>query len=224
MQQGQTMDFITILNTIEELLFQIASWLVLFPITLFRVLRHPMAMADYVAAELADRRQAQFTETISPPLFFALCIFLSYALGSQMPAAAGESVDAVLLAGIETTEGKLTTKALIHAVWPIILATVVLAWRRETVTREALRRLFYVQCFLMAPFVLMVSGGSKVAPMMGLAPIHALVPAIVWFVFVQTKWLRKELLVSRNRAIQLMLVSLTVGLAFSSAFIVALGR
>jgi hypothetical protein len=47
------MDFMRVLRSFEELLYEVASWLVFYPLTMWKALRRPQAMMRYADAELA---------------------------------------------------------------------------------------------------------------------------------------------------------------------------
>ena len=74
------MDFLKLIRQLDELLYEVMSWLVFYPVTLWRALRHPSKMMDYSDAELGDPAERQYTDTLSPPLFLLLTLVLSHAL------------------------------------------------------------------------------------------------------------------------------------------------
>ena len=48
------MDLLKILRSFEEFLFEAVSWLVFYPLTLWRILRGPLAAMDYSDREQSD--------------------------------------------------------------------------------------------------------------------------------------------------------------------------
>lgn len=46
------MNFVQWLNSLDELLYELMSWFVFFPVTLWKVLRHPLAMMRYAEDQL----------------------------------------------------------------------------------------------------------------------------------------------------------------------------
>lgn len=72
------MDFVKILRTLEDFLYEVMSWLAFYPRTLVRILLHPIAVSKYAVQEMAQAREEQFTETISPPLMLILSIILAH--------------------------------------------------------------------------------------------------------------------------------------------------
>lgn len=63
------MDLLKILRSFEEFIFEATSWLIFYPMTLWRVLRDPLAAMDYSDREQADSDERRYDDTLSPPLF-----------------------------------------------------------------------------------------------------------------------------------------------------------
>lgn len=66
------MDPMRLLRSLEEFLYELVGWLVFYPRTFWRILRHPGAIARYTRQELGQAPERQFTETISPVLMLVL--------------------------------------------------------------------------------------------------------------------------------------------------------
>ncbi|GAB4481526.1 MAG: hypothetical protein OHK0018_12960 [Erythrobacter tepidarius] len=66
------MDFMKLLKSLEELLYEVMVMLVFFPRTLFLTIRHPQRMMDYADTELGDVQSEQYSDTLSPPLILSL--------------------------------------------------------------------------------------------------------------------------------------------------------
>lgn len=48
------MDFLKLIQSLDELLYEIMSWLVFYPVTLWRTLTKPLTMMTYSETELGD--------------------------------------------------------------------------------------------------------------------------------------------------------------------------
>ena len=81
------MDFIRILRSFEELLYELMTWIVLYPRTLWRSAVSPLGMLRYSLREVNDSPEEQYTETLSPVLFLMLTLALSHAIDQAFPAA-----------------------------------------------------------------------------------------------------------------------------------------
>ncbi|QHL90464.1 hypothetical protein GVO57_05975 [Sphingomonas changnyeongensis] len=75
------MDFMKLLKSFEELLYEVMVMLVFYPRTLYLTLRHPQRMMDYADTELGDVLSEQYDDTLSPPLFLMICLALSHVIG-----------------------------------------------------------------------------------------------------------------------------------------------
>src|SRR6478736_6605240 len=74
------MDFMRLLKSIEELLYELVCWLLFYPLTLWRTLRHPQAMMRYADVELGDDLPEQYSDALSPPLFLLITLLLAHGL------------------------------------------------------------------------------------------------------------------------------------------------
>ncbi|MFN3863205.1 MAG: hypothetical protein ACK4RT_02870 [Erythrobacter sp.] len=81
------MDFMKLLKSLEELLYEVMVMLVFFPRTLFLTLRHPQRMMDYADTELGDVQTEQYNDTLSPPLFLMICLLLGHVVAVVLPTA-----------------------------------------------------------------------------------------------------------------------------------------
>ena len=77
MEDGE-LDFMKIVRSIEELLYEAITWLLFYPLTLWRCVRHPGTLTAYTTEELQDAPDQQFTENISPPLFLMLSVLVAH--------------------------------------------------------------------------------------------------------------------------------------------------
>lgn len=69
-----------LLKSLEELLYELVSWLLFYPITMWRSVLKPLNMMRYADTELADRPEDQSEDTLSPPLFLLITLLLSQGL------------------------------------------------------------------------------------------------------------------------------------------------
>ena len=87
------MDLLKILRSFEEFIFEATSWLIFYPMTLWRVLRDPLAAMDYSDREQADPDERRYDDALSPPLFLLATLVLVniLSLAAHVPAPEGES-------------------------------------------------------------------------------------------------------------------------------------
>ena len=79
------MDFIRFIKSLEELLYEVATWLLFYPRTLWLAFRHPFRLAQYSERELAHDSDDRYADVVSPPMFLLLTLLLVH--GIEMLAA-----------------------------------------------------------------------------------------------------------------------------------------
>ena len=178
------MDLMRLLRSLEEFLYELVGWLVFYPRTFWRILWHPGAIARYTRLELAQDRERQFGETISPVLMLVLSVILVHALemALKLSLPPNDSPIGQLLFGSE--QGLLLTRSAVFSVFALGAALGTLRQNRSAVTRDTLREPFSIQAFLVCPFIVLFSSGELIArvPATRLAGITLSVVAIVWYI------------------------------------------
>lgn len=187
------------LNSLDELLFEIVSWIIFFPITLWKVIRGPLAAMAYAEAELARDDDDQFSETLSPPIFLIFALVIAHAIGIAM----GGGVNPIVRShhGLASLVNDNTTllllRIVIFSVFPLMLAARYSRKRFGTLSRKTLKSPFYAQCFVAAPFALMVSAGLNLSQLHHLAwtltGAALAVTAFLTFGVLQILWFARSL-------------------------------
>src|ERR1700759_951456 len=78
------MDLSRLLKSLEELIYELVSWVVFYPLTMWRSIVAPQAMMRYAESELLDKVQDQITYTFSPPLFLWVTLFTANLLNNAL--------------------------------------------------------------------------------------------------------------------------------------------
>ncbi len=153
------MDLMRLLQSLEEFLYELVGWLVFYPRTFWRILRHPAAIARYTERELEQPPEQQFTETISPVLMLILSVVIAHALEmlSRLPIPDTHTPLSQLLFGSE--QGLLLTRSVVFCSYALVAALSTLRQQGRAITRDTLRTPFSVQALLVAPFVVLLSAG-----------------------------------------------------------------
>jgi hypothetical protein len=215
------MDFVKIIRSIEEFLYEAMTWLLFYPRTFWRCVTHPDWIAAYTDKELGESPGEQFTDLISPPLFLILSIIIAHgvevALGNRLP-----KTDLPFLNRIAASEENLLiVRAILYSVFPLVMAAGLLRTRGTPIDRESLRSPFFLQCYLAAPFAVVTS--SAVALLSAHGQTYSIVGgvllalAMVWYVVVETRWMYRHIQQGWWRAFvlafgYLLLAQLIVGL------------
>jgi hypothetical protein len=202
------MDFMRLLKSFEEFIYEIASWIVFYPITMWRTLRHPSDMMRYADVELLDDTSEQYTDTLSPPLFLLVTLLISHGLELGL---SRESGPIALPTVLSTDANLLIFRAVSYSIFPLLMALALLRKAGTPLNRKTLKPPFYSQCYVAAPFAFGVNvatillrvdnGSSKMA---GLA---LLLLAFAWYLTIETRWFRSDLGISTIRAASMVIVT-----------------
>jgi hypothetical protein len=194
------MDFMKLLKSLDGFLYEIVGWVVFYPITMLRSVLHPIAMLRYSDLELTKPEEEQYADTLNPPIFLLITLFLVYLVGKvvqpeiqvHLPGVLSKDADLLLFRGV------------IFSIFPVLMAVDLLRHQARPVNRGTLRPLFYGQCFIAAPFALAVSIAGELIEfhkvpyvLLGLVFYFA---ALFWYVAVEILWFSSILNISKMRA------------------------
>ena len=186
------MDFLKIVRSIEELLYEAMTWLLFYPQTLWRCLRHPDWIIGYTDKELGETPGDQFTDMISPPLFLIISIMLAHGIGLWLGAKAPPGHSSSLAVIAANSENLLIFRALFFSVFPLAMSAGLLHTRGTHLDRDTLRSPFYLQCYLAAPFAVMISTAAALVTITGTRHhqlgLALFAVAVGWYLWVQTRW------------------------------------
>ncbi len=152
------------LNSLDELLYEVMSWLLFFPLTLWRAIWSPLTLMTEVEREATLPDDQQYAAVLSPPLFLALALLLSHTVATAL----GQT-DAIvanthgLAALVSDTASALILRVIIFAVFPLFIAARLVRHRGARLDRATLRRPFYEQCYPAAVFALGLSLGTSLS-------------------------------------------------------------
>jgi hypothetical protein len=190
------MDFMKLLRSFEEFLFEATSWLVFYPLTLWRVLVHPLGTMAYSDAEQSDDEEGRYDDALTPPLFLLITIVLMNLIGMAAHMPQPQGTGALQHAIFSSPQNTALFRALIFSLIPLVAAATLLRRQKVRLSRETLRPPFYAQCYLAAPCVAILSGGEiifqrgDIPNALGLA---LMLGGLAWFVTTQTRWFASRL-------------------------------
>jgi len=190
------MTFLHILKSLDELLYEVALWLLFYPRTLWRSFRHPLRTMRYALDELEKDEDEQFLETLRPPIFLLLTVIIAHVAELAM---VGDSTVIASRAGaanlIDDDRGLVILRIVAFALFPVVMAAVEAMVARQTINRDTLRAPFNAQCFLAAPFVLVLNFASIVVRYPQWADIIAIVStalASIAYVWAEALWMKRS--------------------------------
>ena len=197
------MDFLKILRSFEDFVFEAISWLIFYPLTLWRIVRHPLRTLDYSDAEQDQEGEARYDDAISPPLVLLATLVLANMVGvalHQPPPAGG---GALLHALVASPENLVLFRSLVFSLIPLTAAVSLVRRRGERLSRESVRAPFYAQCYLTTPLagVLSLAGiFLQRAPGPHPAALVAAGLGLAWFLGAQMAWYRRKLTIGWGAA------------------------
>lgn len=186
------MDFMKLLKSIEELLYELISWFVFYPLTFWRIVVHPIAMLSYAQKELTEKADDQFDDAVSPPILLVLTLVMLHVVEGAL----NQAWAAALPSLFQDDRNLLIFRAVSFSLFPLLFATMGLRASGARLTRKILKPAFYSQSYATVPFVLAASIGAQLsghptswsASAVGAGFILA---GTGWYLAVETAWLAK---------------------------------
>lgn len=196
-----------LLKSIEELLYELVTWFLFYPLTLWRILSHPVRMLAYAEKELTGGQDSQYDDSLSPPILLLLTLVLLHAFGGAI----GGPHDAVLPGFLADNRNLLVFRSVAFSLIPLLFAVSLRRLRGARLTRSTLKPAFYSQSYAAVPFIILSSIGLA----MMLNPEGSKVMggvlfagATAWFLAVETVWFSREATMGLPRAAGLAVVTL----------------
>lgn len=191
------MDLLKLLRSFEELLFELLSWIIYYPLTMARAIRHPLRMMRYSNHEQGDADTERYTDTLSPPLLLLTTIALVHGidLATHAPTLTTNTTVGRMLTASD--ENMIIGRAFLFGLLPLFAAWRYVAARGQPLERKNLRPPFYGQCYPAAAYALMLPLAMLLArrhfPGAAIAGGLAMVAATGWYITVQTLQFRASL-------------------------------
>lgn len=214
-----------LLKSLDKLLYELMSWLIFYPITLWRSLRRPLTLMAYADRELTDASEEQYTDTLTPPLFLLLSLLLTHGMelafvGQNM--LIGRRVGLAALISDDTN--LILFRLVVFSLFPLLLSVRLVRRRKQRVDRTTLQAPFYSQCYVTAPLALMMGIGSTMfaahgaVPAVKVAGALILPGALIWYGIVQSLWFAAQLKIGPLRAFLQASLAMVEGLAAAILF------
>lgn len=164
------MDLLKIIQSLQDFMYELVVWILLLPKTILRAVFRPGLMVSYVNQEWEKAESDRFDEYLSPALFLLVVAVVPNTLFNWM----GRALVSTDLAA-QLTENNLVastmavlTCLLVFLFWLQILS-------RKPVRRSMLKRLFFIQCYLVAP-------AQLIYLLLALVGLNTVSPWVIWVV------------------------------------------
>lgn len=191
------MPFLVFLKSFEVLLFEIMSWIIFYPRTLWRTGRHPLRMMDRSEQDLKLPPEQQFRDIISPPIFLLLTVVAAHAFEVAVVGNSPLIDNGIGLAAlIQDNTGLILFRLIAFSSLPIIAGAFALGVLRRPLDRSTLQPLFYAQCFVTTPVVLICSIAETLTrlpqPAANIPATFLFVSASLFYIGVEAAWFTRE--------------------------------
>lgn len=191
------MDFMKLLNSLDELLYEAMSWLIFFPLTVWRTIVRPVEMMQYADQQLNQPEAKQYADALNPPVFLTAALAMTH-----FGASALGQVDQIeashrgLSAMINDDTSALLLRIIVFALFPLMMAVREVRREKRPLNRKSLQLPFYAHCYPAAIFALFLTAGSILA---GLTqrPLQIfgwtlVVSAVAYYLIVATVWFSRQ--------------------------------
>ena len=192
------MDFFKIMQSLDELLFEIVSWLLFYPVTLWRVIRHPLETMASAERELTEAERRQFDDTIPPPLFLALTMILIHfvevaLLGKSYLATVNPQMGQAIGSDTNLTIFRIVMISLL----PLTAAGRLAGARGKPLDRPSIKAPFYSQCYAAALFAILLAAAFGAARLdlsfTNPAFLSVIAIAFSWLLLIEAHWFAAQL-------------------------------
>lgn len=191
------MPFLIFLKSFEVFLYELMSWLVFYPRTLWRSLRRPLDMMKRGEEDLRLPAPEQYRDVVSPPIFLLLTVLV--ANGFEMVVIGHNPLidNGIGLASLITDNTTLILfELIVAATLPVIAGAFAVRALERPLDRNTLQPLFYAQCFTTAPVVLLCSVGETLTrlpnPAANIPAAILFAAATVFYVGAEATWFIRE--------------------------------
>lgn len=188
------MIFFHVLKSIDELLYELMTWLLFYPVTLWRSVRHPLSTMEYARTELQKKTSEQFRATLRPPIFLFVTVIIAHLVELQVvgdsPIVSSQDGLADL---INDDTSLIILRIMAFALFPVAMAGIETRLSGERVNRDTLQQPFYAQCYLAAPVALALSLASTAIRISNSwiedAGVALALAAILSYILTEATWL-----------------------------------
>ncbi|MBN9333780.1 permease [Devosia sp.] len=180
------MDFMKLLKSLEELLYELISWFLFYPLTLWRIVRRPLQMLSYAERQLLEDEDRQFDDSLSPPILLLISLVVLHSFGQIL-----QPEEDHALSGLLADDWNLLIfRAVSFSLFPLLFGLLQLKLNKARLTRTTFKPVFYSQCYAAVPFVVAVSLGLQ-----GMTSGEVILGGVVamagllWYATSETLWL-----------------------------------
>ncbi|MDZ4373714.1 MAG: hypothetical protein U1C74_20150 [Phenylobacterium sp.] len=189
------MNFMVLLRSFEEFIFEAVSWLIFYPLVIWRIITRPLTTMAYSDAEQAQPDSERYNEALSPPLLLFVTVFAVSGLAALLHQEA-PSDSVIIQALYSSVQYVALFRAIVFSATPLVAAAIYLHRTRQPVSRDTLRPPFYAQCYLATPVCIFLSLGNSIFhrnDVPDVIGVLLMAGGLIWFAITQVRWFRSRL-------------------------------
>ena len=207
------MDIFNLPKLIEQGVYDVMMWILVYPLTVVRMIFRPRQTLAFVRTESAVGRENAFSGAMHPTLF----LFITMVLGSvvapddekQVQQLTGSRLGELIFSSWTNTIG---FSMVVFCLVPLTGAVLLDLLTPGPVTRQTMRIPFEQQCYIGAPSTLLLFMSAGWGAVLGGAGIMILLAATgIWVVAAEYFFFRDGGPTTRGRALMLALATLLIG-------------
>jgi hypothetical protein len=152
-------DFISAIRMLEQFAYELMLWMYFYPLTILRVLTNPGWALSFIEAETKKSEEEAFQTAMRPVLLLVISLCIGLLLVPLLPEEAAIMAKTSRLGKIitESTLALIIYRTIAFTMFPIVGAILYDLTTPGAVSRDSLRKPFYQQCYILAPFALIIS-------------------------------------------------------------------
>jgi hypothetical protein len=192
------MEFFKLIEELDESLYRVASWLLFYPITVWRMVWSPLQTMKSVVHELSETEKKQFDDTVPPPLFllFSVLVVQAVELGT-----AGEDELITSTRGLARLISNETSliifRIMMYSLLPLAAALRLNRAKGLPIDGMALKAPFYAQCYAAGLLVLLSDGVALVVErhLSFDDPVYYAIlgASLIWLLSIEAHWFAARL-------------------------------
>jgi hypothetical protein len=133
------LDFFKLLRSLDELLFEILTWIIYYPRTLWMVVRRPLRMIDYSNHEQVDKEEEQYTDTLSPPLLLLITLVFAHVIEVNVHREVIKAGSDMARAIVSSDQNVIALRAFVFGLLPLFTAAAYVKREKLPLERKYLR-------------------------------------------------------------------------------------
>jgi len=224
------MNILSLIHSVEAFLYEIVLWIIFIPKTFIKAVFFPKWCQNYPVKEWKKEASERWEGYVSPMIFWLVICVIPYLIAINFISSdiLGNSLQNTLSLKEKMiylpSETKFLFISIFLATYPLGFSIGVLKYRRESLSKKNMQRIFYTQCLCFAPaflfllpfvFMYIASGG----PLTVQAPKALQIAYLIspnaffwWLFFAETNILRQELRTGWLKSMGLFFIFLIVSL------------